>query len=336
MPTLTLHPGATVLVTGINGLLGSHVADQLLARGYKVRGAVRGVGKNAWVRDYFVARHPGAGIELVDVPDITAPGCYDEAVKGVQGIVHLASPLGGEDADALIRTAVEGGLNALRAAAKEKGIKRFVYTSSSVAAVTPKPDTEVTVRVTDFNEEGIRAGRSKDRKPGLALYSAMKTEAEKACWEWVRENEPGFAFSSVLPNVNFGEVLVPEEQGAPSTVEWAKMAFTGQGFDMLAQVIMPQWFINNADCALLHVGALIYEDVSGERLFGFAEPFNWNDVLAGFRKLYPEKSFPKDRELGIDVSNVPNKRALEVLEWIKEGKGWTGLKESLAEMSENW
>ena len=97
-----------------------------------------------------------------------------------------------------------------------------------------------------------------------------------------------------------------------------------------------EWFINNADCALLHVGALIYEDVSGERLFGFAEPFNWNDVLAGFRKLYPEKSFPKDRELGMDMSNVPNKRALEVLECMKEGKGWAGLEESLAEMSKNW
>jgi uncharacterized protein YbjT (DUF2867 family) len=37
----TLEHGSLILVTGVNGLLGSHVADQLLHAGYKVRGSVR-------------------------------------------------------------------------------------------------------------------------------------------------------------------------------------------------------------------------------------------------------------------------------------------------------
>ena len=45
MAELALKPGSSVLVTSVNGFIGSHVADQLLARGYHVRGTVRDVAK---------------------------------------------------------------------------------------------------------------------------------------------------------------------------------------------------------------------------------------------------------------------------------------------------
>ena len=53
MPTLALEAGATVFVTGANGLIGSHIADQLLKRGYHVRGAVRNAEKHKYLLDYF-------------------------------------------------------------------------------------------------------------------------------------------------------------------------------------------------------------------------------------------------------------------------------------------
>jgi nucleoside-diphosphate-sugar epimerase len=89
MPTLALHPGATIFVTGVNGLIGSHIADQLLARGYHVRGAVRDVEKTKWLAEYFTGKHKAAKFELVSVPDMTTEGCYDEAVKGTSSLIHL-------------------------------------------------------------------------------------------------------------------------------------------------------------------------------------------------------------------------------------------------------
>jgi hypothetical protein len=140
-----------------------------------------------------------------------------------------------------------------------------------------------------------------------------------------------------LPNANFGKVLIPKEQGTPSTIAWAKSAFTGENFELLSRVITPQWYVDTIDDALIHVSALIYSDVHNERLFAFAEPFNFNQVLAVYRKLYPGKEFPKDTEgLGHDKSIVPNQRAREVLGWVKEGRGWTGLEESLREMAEDF
>jgi nucleoside-diphosphate-sugar epimerase len=82
MPTVVLKPGSLVVVTGVNGLIGSHIADQLLVRGYNVRGAVRDVEKSRWLSDFFGGRHKDAKFELVSVPDMSAEGCYDEAVKG--------------------------------------------------------------------------------------------------------------------------------------------------------------------------------------------------------------------------------------------------------------
>lgn len=74
--------GATVLVTGVNGLLGSHIADQFLEYGYNVRGTVRDTQKNAWLAQVFEKNHEPGRFELVKVTDMAAEGAFDEAVKG--------------------------------------------------------------------------------------------------------------------------------------------------------------------------------------------------------------------------------------------------------------
>jgi hypothetical protein len=139
-----------------------------------------------------------------------------------------------------------------------------------------------------------------------------------------------------LPNVNFGRVLVPEHQGFPSTIGLARAAWTGVHLKEYMGHFEPQWFISTTDTALLHISALIYGEVASERLFGFAEPFNCNQILAIFRSLYPDQEFPKDTEgLGVDRMSVPNQRAEEVLKWLK-GTGWDSLETALQETSENW
>ncbi|KAF2729036.1 dihydroflavonol-4-reductase [Polyplosphaeria fusca] len=337
MPTLVLQPGALIFVTGVNGLIGSHIADQLLARGYNVRGAVRDVEKSAWLSDYFTGKHTAAHFELVSVPDMTIEGCYDAVVKDCAGFIHVASPLTGQDPQETIPQAISGGVNALKSSAKTPSIQRVVFTSSSIAATFPKPNTPFSINETSYNEDALQWGwnhpadQPADLK-GLFIYAATKTATEKALWGWVRENKPGFVFNSVLPNANFGAVLVPEKQGFPSTIEWCHYVWTGENFDLMTKRIGPQWFIDPVDDALLHIGALIYSDVQNERLFGFAERFTWNDVLAVFRKIAPARAFPDDVEgLGRDMCEVPNQRAEEVLGWVK-GSGWKGLEKSLREM----
>jgi nucleoside-diphosphate-sugar epimerase len=82
MPTVVIKPGATVFVTGVNGLIGSYVAEQLLVRGYNVRGAVRSIEKTKWLREYFDGKGFDSKLELVEVPDMTIEGCYDDLLEG--------------------------------------------------------------------------------------------------------------------------------------------------------------------------------------------------------------------------------------------------------------
>ena len=76
--------GSTIVITGCSGFIGSHVADQVLAAGYKVRGTTRDANKNQWLLDYFAAKHGEGMFELVCVPDLTKDDAFKEVVKGNQ------------------------------------------------------------------------------------------------------------------------------------------------------------------------------------------------------------------------------------------------------------
>jgi len=78
-----VEKGSLVLVTGANGYIGSHVVDQLLSQGMKVRGTIRTQEKGGWIQEYFDDKYGKGKLQLVIVPDFSKPGAYDEAVKGL-------------------------------------------------------------------------------------------------------------------------------------------------------------------------------------------------------------------------------------------------------------
>lgn len=73
--------GSTIVITGCSGFIGSHVADQVLAAGYKVRGTTRDANKNKWLLRYFAAKHGEGKFELVCVPDLTKDDAFKDVVK---------------------------------------------------------------------------------------------------------------------------------------------------------------------------------------------------------------------------------------------------------------
>lgn len=130
--------GETILITGVNGLIASHIADQLLAGGYAVRGTVRSSTKNAWMAQYFATRHPQETSTLSEVPDISISGCFDDAVKGCAGVVHTTSSveLTATAPEPAIGTNVRTVLTAMEAAAKTKceEIRPYVFLLDGVSS----------------------------------------------------------------------------------------------------------------------------------------------------------------------------------------------------------
>ena len=74
--------GSVVVISGVSGFLGSHIADQVLAAGYKVRGTTRSVERTAWVADYFKEKYGPDSFELIEVPTMEADNAFDSVVLG--------------------------------------------------------------------------------------------------------------------------------------------------------------------------------------------------------------------------------------------------------------
>jgi uncharacterized protein YbjT (DUF2867 family) len=79
LPALPI--GCTILVTGANSYVGTHIIDQLLKLDYKIRGTVRSVEKASWMAKLF-AKYGRDALELVQVTDISVRGAFDEAMEG--------------------------------------------------------------------------------------------------------------------------------------------------------------------------------------------------------------------------------------------------------------
>ncbi|MGW8267248.1 MAG: SDR family oxidoreductase [Longimicrobiales bacterium] len=129
---LTLHvdPGASYLVTGGAGFIGSHLVENLLAGGARVR----------VLDDFSTGRRenlaPFVGrIELVEGDITDFPTCC-AATEGVNIVFHQAAlpsvPRSIEDPARSHEVNATGTLNVLLAA-REAGAKRVVYASSSSA-----------------------------------------------------------------------------------------------------------------------------------------------------------------------------------------------------------
>ncbi len=87
---VAISPPAKVLVTGANGYLATWIVNKYLEAGYSVRGTVRSLFKGASLKDRFA--HYGDRFELVVVEDITKDGAFDEAIRGIEAVAHIASP----------------------------------------------------------------------------------------------------------------------------------------------------------------------------------------------------------------------------------------------------
>lgn len=87
---LALPTKSLIVISGVNGFIGSHIADQLLAIGYRVRGTVRSLERSRWLKEYFTQRYEAASFELIEVVEIDKEGAFDNAVAGMQSSI---SPL---------------------------------------------------------------------------------------------------------------------------------------------------------------------------------------------------------------------------------------------------
>ncbi|KAL8713663.1 MAG: hypothetical protein Q9220_002189 [cf. Caloplaca sp. 1 TL-2023] len=292
-----IEPPALILVTGVNGYVGSHIALELLKRGYHVRGTVRSQDKGEYMRAAFTEERHGipkeSRFETAIVPEMSQEGTFDSVLQGCTAVIHTASDLSlNPDPNQVIPMVVNGVRNLLDAAARMSSIQRFVYTSSSAACTAPITNKRFHVNTDTWNDADVEAAwapppYTSERR--LPVYAASKTLAEKECWRFAAEAKPHFTINTVLPNCCIGKILSKEQPA--STGGWYRDLWRGDeaAEKLLREGFPPQHWVNVTDVAILHVAALEQEDVQGERLLAFAGPFNWNDTVVCLERIHAEE-----------------------------------------------
>ncbi|KAH7254328.1 uncharacterized protein BKA55DRAFT_689828 [Fusarium redolens] len=338
--SFAIPKGSTILVTGVNGFIGSHVANEFLQRGYNVRGTTRDTSRAAWIKDLFYQQYGKENFSLCPVADLTSPHAFDEVIKGVAAVVHVASPLGLDSGiETMIPDAVASALNALEAANNEPSVKRFVYTSSSTAAVFPEAEVPVMVGTDTWNDKALSILQNSASTPEwYVAYAASKVEAERAVWNFYHNyvtRRSDLIVNTVLPSTNFGKSLDWKHQGYPSTSSFIKTLWSGTALDLLTNA-SPQYFIDVQDDAKLHVAATLLDGVRGERIFPWAETWNLDQILAILRAQNPDRTFVKDFQAMRYLADIekPRLRCIQLLQALGE-TGFTSLEESVRLNSED-
>jgi uncharacterized protein YbjT (DUF2867 family) len=116
---------STILVTGANGFVGSHMVPALVDAGHRVVALVRDADGEAQV----LHRLPEAARSSVEVRhgDVTRPESLPAAVAGTDAVLHLVAVARDWDGGATLRLVnTEGTRNVLKAAS-DAGVRRFVH-----------------------------------------------------------------------------------------------------------------------------------------------------------------------------------------------------------------
>ncbi len=122
-----------VLVTGADGFIGSHLVEQLISDGYKVKAFVYYNSFNTWG---WLDSLPKNLLDKIEVftGDIRDPNGVRTAMKDCEIVFHLAAliaiPFSYHSPDSYIDTNVKGTLNIVQAA-KDLGVERVLVTSTS-------------------------------------------------------------------------------------------------------------------------------------------------------------------------------------------------------------
>lgn len=271
-----------ILLTGVTGFLGSHTAIQLLNSGYEVVGTLRNKNRANAIKE-IIAKHTTNIHNLtIKEADLEDSKIWLELTKNIDFVQHIASPfprkLPKNDAE-LVLPATNGVLNVMRAAA-ENNVKRVVVVSSSSAILYGKNKNELNkiLNENDWTDET----NLKDTTP----YFRSKTIAEKAAWNFIKQNNSNLELTTVLPGVILGPVLEND-------------------FGTSANVIIK--ILNNSMPALPKIGFEIVEvrsladlliktmelpQAAGNRYIAAAGYLTFKDIAQILKKEYPDRKIP--------------------------------------------
>ncbi|GFZ45475.1 hypothetical protein JCM24511_03201 [Saitozyma sp. JCM 24511] len=319
-----VEPGSKILVTGASGYIAAHIVREYLEQGYDVRGTVRDTGKGEYLANLF--KDSKGKFEYVIVREIAEEGAFDEAVKGVDGVAHVASPVTFvvKHLDDVAIPAVNGTVGVLKSIQKNAPqVRRVVYTASSGSINGPGgPPTRYTEA--DWNSVDLaKCAEMGSDAPGDSKYRASKVLAERAFWQFFDDEKPTFDGATIHPPMVYGPIVHQCDDPKKLNHSVGNRIYPYVAGRM-KQSDLPESgsnFVDVRDVALAQVKAMTLPEAGGERFIVSNGPYSGNDVCVVLNKEFPDlpdvpkgDTTPGYRESLVATSNfVDGSKAVQVL-----------------------
>jgi len=278
-----------VLVTGVSGFVGSHVVNELLREGYTVRGAVRSHNVARVNRSYqsFGDKFATVVIDDLITSDLLA------AVKGVDAIIHVASPSSATPG-VVLDVAVTGTTRMLDAALAA-GVKKLVITESA-ASLAAMDDYRKDGTITEMSYNPLtRDDALKPGASGFDVYTISKGLSDLAVRTFKRDH-PDFDVATIYPTLIFGPFGPGQVYDTPATGtnQYIYALIAGapgrpiNGYDPATGP--PPLSVDVRDVARAHVLALKLPptSLSPKRFILSTNTFIWKDAIELLAEKRPE------------------------------------------------
>ncbi|KAK9276505.1 hypothetical protein L1049_006039 [Liquidambar formosana] len=266
-------------VTGGTGFIAAYLVKSLLDEGHTVRTTVRDPGNAEKVS--FLWELTGAKERLkVMKADLLVEGSFDEAVQGVDGVFHTASPvLVPYDRDiqaTLIDPCIKGTLNVLSSCSKASSVKRVVLTSSC-SSIRYRDDVQ---QVSPLNES--HWSDTEYCKRYNLWYAFAKTLGEKEAWRVAKES--GIDLVVVNPSFVVGPLLAPEPTSTLQLILAIVKGLTGEYPNTTVG------FVHIDDVVAAHMLAMSESKASG-RLICSSSVAHWSQIIEMLKAKFPVYPF---------------------------------------------
>ncbi|XXH03299.1 hypothetical protein Hte_009697 [Hypoxylon texense] len=293
-----------IFLTGANGFLAQHILSQALGDGHSVRAVVRSQSKVDMLKKSFSKYVDTPQLDFAIVPDITAAGAFDAALESTPPfdiVLHTASPfflrpLPNSD---YLDPAIKGTTEVLKGIARvAPSVKRVVVTSSFAAihnmAKNPISNPPKICTGEDWNDVTLEEALATDNP--MFTYPASKKFAEKAAWDFVKENKVNFELATVCPPGIYGPLFDPSQIAKPEDLnESTGLIYNGllrpdlKSTDPIGPTFL-YLYVDVRDVARAHLLAATVPEAAGKRWFTVAGELSNQQVANYLREALPEKS----------------------------------------------
>ena len=191
---MTKKQPALVCVTGGSGFIASHIVQEMLSRGYRVRATARDLEDPLKVSHLQKMNQDFDGrLELFQA-DLFVDRSFDQAFEGCDFVVHVAAVAkltASNPEQSILAPSIQGTQNVLESVARAGTVTRYIHTSS-VAAVVPTNASPVTL----YNEDSWNNDATLKNNP----YGLAKTSAEKLIWTFLEGIDEAQRFEAIAIN----------------------------------------------------------------------------------------------------------------------------------------